>query len=397
MSNRLANQLSFKKLVRSKRLWMMYYVPLFFIIISARIFQHYQVVVKGEVVQESIKSLTMDNNYIQNPYKFSEKLSEYEGLGIISCSKFNILGSKTDYLDHSLKSSRCSKWYFMTGDIPVSLAFKSLNGDTWKLAYKIPNSYQGIAIWLSLGFFLLYVLIVQLYLLHISRLKLMNEKEKKALEARLTIANQVVHDLASPLSAIELLCSRDQFAVDDINILKLVTDRIRGISNELLELKNKPSTSRQDLFEVKKLLYEIKVEYDLKNYKNKSLKFRFMIDNIDPTLKARGNEIEVKRIMSNCLNNSIEAMTDSMGEISIECIESNSSFVEIKITDNGSGIPTEKLDQIFEKGFSLNKKYGSGLGLYHASSYMRKIGGKVVVKNNDDQGCQIMLCVPKVL
>ena len=45
-------------------------------------------------------------------------------------------------------------------------------------------------------------------------------------------------------------------------------------------------------------------------------------------------------------------------------IENKDELCEIRIADNGSGIPEEIKNEIFDEGFSYGDNRGSGLGLY---------------------------------
>jgi signal transduction histidine kinase len=64
--------------------------------------------------------------------------------------------------------------------------------------------------------------------------------------------------------------------------------------------------------------------------------------------------------IENLVKNAIDAMK-GRGQISVE-IENEGSFVKIKVSDTGKGIPKNQFKRIFEPGFTT-KKRGWGLGL----------------------------------
>lgn len=66
------------------------------------------------------------------------------------------------------------------------------------------------------------------------------------------------------------------------------------------------------------------------------------------------NLVSFKRVLSNLINNSIEAI-DCSGFVIIS-LRCDNDQVEITIEDNGCGIPSEILPQVTEQGFSFNKK-----------------------------------------
>jgi len=90
---------------------------------------------------------------------------------------------------------------------------------------------------------------------------------------------------------------------------------------------------------------------------------------------------EIKRILSNLLNNSYEAL-DKIREIHLELIYTNQLLLHIK--DKGIGIPANKIQDVLN-GISL-KHVGKGLGLYNANQYMEKIKGSLTLSSIQDHG-----------
>jgi signal transduction histidine kinase len=56
------------------------------------------------------------------------------------------------------------------------------------------------------------------------------------------------------------------------------------------------------------------------------------------------------------------------------------------IADDGSGIPPEHRDRIFEPFFSTKTEKGSGLGLWMARGIANKYGGNIRVRSNTAEG-----------
>lgn len=70
-------------------------------------------------------------------------------------------------------------------------------------------------------------------------------------------------------------------------------------------------------------------------------------------------------------------------------IEDEGDFCEIKIADNGLGIPQEMKEKIFDEGFSNSK--GSGLGLYIVRKTIERYGGNIRVEDNQPSGTVVTL------
>lgn len=76
---------------------------------------------------------------------------------------------------------------------------------------------------------------------------------------------------------------------------------------------------------------------------------------------SRVDRIIFSRIISNLINNSIEANKNKI-DFRIKIITKVSfGNVYVLIKDNGVGIPRENIEKIFEKGYSLNGSSGTGL------------------------------------
>lgn len=73
--------------------------------------------------------------------------------------------------------------------------------------------------------------------------------------------------------------------------------------------------------------------------------------------------------------------------------ESNKQYFVIKVTDNGTGIPAEKLGDIFEPFFT-NKDKGNGLGLAIVFRIMKDHKGCIYVESKEGAGTDFYICLP---
>jgi anti-sigma regulatory factor (Ser/Thr protein kinase) len=112
------------------------------------------------------------------------------------------------------------------------------------------------------------------------------------------------------------------------------------------------------------------------------------------------NATELKRVLSNLINNSIEAFPDGKGRVTVG-IRGYKDVVQIIISDNGKGIPASVLAKLGERGVSHGKESsgtsGSGLGVYHAKSTVEKYGGKFEIQSREGQGTMIQIQLPRAV
>lgn len=106
---------------------------------------------------------------------------------------------------------------------------------------------------------------------------------------------------------------------------------------------------------------------------------------------------KMERIILNILSNSIK-FTKEQGKIEIYIRESN-EMLEIEISDDGIGIPQNKLNSIFERfkqveNNTIRSGEGSGIGLYLVKSLVDMHGGDVAVESELGSGTTFKISIP---
>ncbi|PYG87780.1 signal transduction histidine kinase [Ruminiclostridium sufflavum DSM 19573] len=101
---------------------------------------------------------------------------------------------------------------------------------------------------------------------------------------------------------------------------------------------------------------------------------------------------------SNIIKNSIEH-SKSSSEINISW-EENNVFVQIVISDNGTGISREELPRIFDrfyKGSGSSSPTNVGIGLYITKTIIEGQGGSIYACSKEGQGAKFVIRLMKVL
>ena len=94
-------------------------------------------------------------------------------------------------------------------------------------------------------------------------------------------------------------------------------------------------------------------------------------------------------IFSNILTNGREALF-GQGEIRISIERLSETAVRVTISDNGPGIPADKINQIFQPYFTTKEK-GNGLGLAIVRQNMNLYGGTIRVESELGNGSRFIL------
>ncbi len=73
------------------------------------------------------------------------------------------------------------------------------------------------------------------------------------------------------------------------------------------------------------------------------------------------------------------------------------AFVEIAVTDQGTGIPAELLGKVFEPFFTTKEiGKGSGLGLSQVLGLTQQLGGGVVIETASERGTSVRMYLPRL-
>jgi signal transduction histidine kinase len=95
----------------------------------------------------------------------------------------------------------------------------------------------------------------------------------------------------------------------------------------------------------------------------------------------------------NVLQNAREAVKSTGGKVQIRARSLEDRSVEVVIEDNGTGIPPDRLEQVFEAYYTTKEK-GTGLGLATVKNNVELYGGRVRVESELGKGARFILSFP---
>ncbi len=117
---------------------------------------------------------------------------------------------------------------------------------------------------------------------------------------------------------------------------------------------------------------------------------------------VRCNPDEINQVILNIVINAVHAISDKFalesskaGEIKIST-EKNGDLAEIKISDNGTGIPQKIIDKIFNPFFTtkeIGKGSGQGLAISH-SVVVDRHKGKINIESHHGKGTTFIIVLP---
>lgn len=214
------------------------------------------------------------------------------------------------------------------------------------------------------------------------------------------VAN-VSHELKTPITTIksytETLLDSDLDELSQKKFLKVIdreNSRMSRIVTDLLSLSN-IDYNRDNLHFVRFDTYEFideAIESQSLLITQKKHKIELDIDMDIKDIYADKNGAD--QILTNIISNACK-YTPDFGKISISA-KNLDDFVEIKVSDNGIGIPKEDLPRITERFYRVEKGRsramgGTGLGLSIANEMIKSLGGSLKVDSIFGEGTSITL------
>jgi PAS domain S-box-containing protein len=210
------------------------------------------------------------------------------------------------------------------------------------------------------------------------------------------LASGMAHEINNPLSGIigmaeialeeEDLSKQRSYLTDIIHCSERISEIVRGLKSYSRAAK-KGELSLVDLNEV--------LEESLKMVhlaiKPASVE---VIKKFQSNEKIQANTGEIQQVFTNLITNAFQAMDGKGGEL-ILSTRSLRDSVEVRVSDNGSGIPQKYLSQIFDPFFTTKKPgEGTGLGLNIVYRIITKYEGTIDVESKDQVGTTFTIKFP---
>ncbi|MBI4405737.1 MAG: hypothetical protein HY537_16385 [Deltaproteobacteria bacterium] len=211
------------------------------------------------------------------------------------------------------------------------------------------------------------------------------------------MATKLAHDIRSPLTALDMaMKTLPRLPEDTRFLIRGSINRIRDIANSLLEKHRETAVAARtrtiELLPSILLTVVNEKRMQFSQTSKANMVTEFADDSWD--LFCELEPVEFKRVLSNIINNSFDAIT-SNGRI-VVALERNNDKTAISISDTGRGIPPEILQKIGEKGVTHGKPTGNGLGLYHAFRAIASWNGNIEIKSTVGEGTTLTLHLPIV-
>lgn len=233
-----------------------------------------------------------------------------------------------------------------------------------------------------------------------------NEQDRLNRErSRRELIAGISHDIRTPLTSIKAyveglldgIADSEEHRNKYLQIIQSKTNDM-DIMLEQLFLFSKLDVGKEALHIEPIRLHHFLGEYVRDNkefFHNKGLNISLYVYSIATVL---GDYPVMVRILENLLTNSLKYKSEATGHCRITLSTSGANAI-ITVTDDGPGVPEEKLDRLFEVFYRTdsaraNTNEGSGLGLAITAKYVRLLGGHISASNAHPSGLQMTITLP---
>lgn len=232
-----------------------------------------------------------------------------------------------------------------------------------------------------------------------SLLTLKNEELEKAYIELDKFAYSVTHDMRGPLMSLlgAIDVSRN---TDDIREIKdtlgMMEKSVQKLDDFIKSIHEYYSIRRGQL-QIEEIDFNpiVKDIYDIYSVAGKLEHIAFNID-VSQKDSFRSDAVFIKIILNNLVSNAFKFQRNDIAEKAVHLsIKVEKGTVEIKVNDNGIGIKSEYINDIFKMFYrATSQEVGSGVGLYNVKDALTKLNGEVFVTSTPEDGTTFKVIIP---
>lgn len=349
-------------------------------------------------------SETLNALYFQQPYNIDERLKNF------TASVIRLSQNPSDDLNQNNED-----YQLIVAE--ASPLLKSLDEVVWQYqleAAEVESFHRDVSFALVLS--ILAVLVLELFLIFrpmVSRVVRVYHDALKAKEAKTDFLASISHEILTPMNGIignaELMLGNDLDVRQKNRAATILfsAESLLEIINDILDyskIESGKMTLEEQSFNLKSLVEDIITQLSQRT-KGKNLEFscKYLPDTPELILS---DPARLRQVLSNLLGNALKFTEAGHVLVTVKkaVSESNTSaenatLLEISVEDTGVGIPSDKLESIFQKftqaDGSMSGQYGgTGLGLAICKETAELMNGEIRVQSTQGVGSIFIVSVP---
>lgn len=289
----------------------------------------------------------------------------------------------------------------------IGYARVPLQTTSWIVAVSSP--FSSVVVSIRNQFFSFLLLVIFMMMVIITSAVLMSRINKKLMLAQLErdrerqkhlaligeMAARIAHEIKNPLASIQTGIQFLESHLRNDDKQKGYYERLR---NEIQRvdriLKGLLTYAREDrldarLVEIPMLIKRFE-SLIAPTIEKQGLQLESHLGNNLPMVQI--DEHKIEQVLWNVMLNAIQA-SEPGGKIHLEAVPYDGG-IEMRVRDQGSGIPETDLEKIFTPFYST-KPHGSGLGLAISKKIIEMHQGKITIESKSGQGTTVIIHLPE--
>ena len=227
-------------------------------------------------------------------------------------------------------------------------------------------------------------------------------KQKERLAGLGQAVAKISHDLRNILTTSQIFADRLEDSADPAvrkaapKLVNSITRAVNLCETTLAFGKAEEPAPTLSRFDLRSLVDEVTEAEALLSEGPEGASLVDFVTDISPNLVIRADRDQLHRVLSNLVRNGRQAIeaTGRPGTIEIAGTETDQDW-QIRVGDNGPGLPQKAQDYLFQPFTGTTRKGGSGLGLAIAADLIRGHGGKLELQRTDENGTCFTVTLPR--
>jgi len=207
------------------------------------------------------------------------------------------------------------------------------------------------------------------------------------------MASGVAHEIRNPLGIVKTIAQtiKESEGLSEVDLegVSIIIDEVDRANSVIKEILNFSKIEKGELLNSN--VYDLVNDVIKITHKFAENKLVLIETDIDKSISCMMDVSKMKQVFMNLIMNAVDAMPEG-GKIIIQGTLQPDSVI-LKIVDNGSGIPEEKLDSIFNP-FYTTKDKGTGLGLSITHKIIKDHNGTIKVSSTSGKGTEFVIKLP---
>ena len=234
----------------------------------------------------------------------------------------------------------------------------------------------------------------------LEELEMAKRNAELAGEQKTAFLANMSHEIRTPLNAIVgfaglLAAASEQDRNSYVEIIKGNTNMLLQLVNDILDMSKIEAGTLEFIYtdvDVNQIMRELEGIFRLRLEEADS-PVRIFFEPKLPVCFIHTEKNRISQVISNFLSNAFKYTSEGSITMGYEVREEGMYFY---VTDTGTGIPEDKVNQVFERFTKLDaKRQGTGLGLSISQTIIKKLGGEIGVTSEYGKGSTFWFTLPE--